>query len=173
MAKKTRASIGHRKGEPIPYINGHNRRKSERIRIEDRGYRTPCHTWLLSKSKWGYGLEAEGKGQRAAHIAAYVRKYGPVPEGKELDHLCRNRDCVNPDHLEPVIRAVNIQRGDLARLVPDEVREIRVLLAAGSPRKLSPRSMVLYLARLGPSPAGILGRTSHRYGRRRCCPTGA
>jgi hypothetical protein len=40
---------------------------------------------------------------------------GEIPEGLELDHLCRNTLCVNPDHLEPVTHAENIQRGHAAR----------------------------------------------------------
>jgi hypothetical protein len=132
IANKTRAMIGHIKGQPIPYINGHNRKKAERYRIEDRGYKTPCWTWLLAKSVWGYGLETVNHQQRAAHRRLYEKIHGPVKG--DLDHLCRNRDCVNPDHLEPVTRAVNIQRGDLARLTPEEVQAIRKFLDQGLAR---------------------------------------
>lgn len=41
----------------------------------------------------------------------WIEKNGPVPEGMELDHLCRNRWCINPDHLEPVTHAENVRRG--------------------------------------------------------------
>ncbi|PLS82281.1 MAG: hypothetical protein CYG60_24755 [Actinobacteria bacterium] len=60
-----------------------------------------------------------------AHRVYYLRLRGPIPNGKELDHLCRNRDCVNPDHLEPVEGRVNVQRGDAATLTPEVVRSIR------------------------------------------------
>lgn len=135
VAKKTRALLGHVKGQNIPYINGHNRRKSERYVIEDRGYETPCHIWQLAISQWGYGLEAQGYAQKAAHVAAWERQYGKVPDGYQLDHLCRQRSCINPDHLEPVIPAVNIQRGDKARLTPEDVRSIRRLLDKGLTQK--------------------------------------
>lgn len=46
-----------------------------------------------------------------AHRWAYELLVGPVPDGLELDHLCRNRECVRPDHLEPVLPAVNVRRG--------------------------------------------------------------
>jgi hypothetical protein len=45
-----------------------------------------------------------------AHVAGYLLLVGPVPEGLELDHLCRVKCCVNPHHLEPVTRLVNTQR---------------------------------------------------------------
>lgn len=45
-----------------------------------------------------------------AHRAAYELLVGPIPDGLELDHLCRNKTCVNPDHLEPVTHKENVQR---------------------------------------------------------------
>ena len=50
-----------------------------------------------------------------AHRFAYQYMIGPIPDGLELDHLCRNRPCVNPYHLEPVTRAVNHARMLAAR----------------------------------------------------------
>ncbi|MBO0884191.1 MAG: HNH endonuclease [Mycobacterium sp.] len=48
---------------------------------------------------------------RGAHVFAYELLVGPIPTGMQLDHLCRNRSCVNPDHLEPVSQRVNLLRG--------------------------------------------------------------
>lgn len=54
----------------------------------------------------GYSVAPGGYG----HRVAYVSLMGPIPEGKELDHLCRVRNCVNPWHLEPVTHRENILR---------------------------------------------------------------
>jgi len=63
-------------------------------------------------TKTGYG-NAQFDGQRMeAHTATYRLLIGPVPEGLELDHLCRVRACCNPLHLEPVTHRVNLLRGE-------------------------------------------------------------
>ena len=59
----------------------------------------------------GYGaIGVEGR-TRLAHVYLYEQAIGPVPEGLELDHKCRNRACVNVAHLEPVTHQENIRRG--------------------------------------------------------------
>ncbi len=65
-----------------------------------------CVLWTGAKDKKGYGRA----GRRLAHIAAYEREYGPVPEGFELDHVCRRRNCVALHHLEPVTHNNNLLR---------------------------------------------------------------
>lgn len=72
-----------------------------------------CWAWTGHKNRNGYGwtLGPKGKGE-SAHRIAYELLVGPIPEGLQIDHLCRNRACVNPDHLEPVTQRVNWQRGN-------------------------------------------------------------
>lgn len=53
----------------------------------------------------------EDKRMRALHVITWESIHGPVPEGLELDHLCRLRWCANPNHLEPVTRRENVRRG--------------------------------------------------------------
>ena len=54
------------------------------------------------------------KRKTMAHRAVYEHLVGPIPEGFQLDHLCRVRECVNPAHLEPVTQQENIRRGEVA-----------------------------------------------------------
>ena len=68
---------------------------------------------------------------RYAHIVYYERRFGRVPKGKMLDHLCRVRPCVNPDHLEPVTNQVNSQRGSNSRLTRELVLQIHTLRESG------------------------------------------
>ena len=71
-----------------------------------------CLVWMGARNPGGYGsLTANGKGW-AAHRIAYVAARGEdIPPGMPLDHLCRNRACVNPDHLEVVTGRMNTLRG--------------------------------------------------------------
>ena len=69
-----------------------------------------CWLWQTGMVFGGYGKFFDGKIIRA-HRYAYQLLVGPVPEGLELDHLCRVRNCVNPAHLEAVTHQENCQRG--------------------------------------------------------------
>lgn len=100
-------------------VNGPIERKSRRplaerliagIEVDEA---TGCWNWQGAKV-YGYGYISSGAEksmrQSRTHRVAYELLIGPIPEGLELDHLCRNRACCNPDHLEPVTHAVNAQR---------------------------------------------------------------
>lgn len=73
----------------------------------------PCWIWAASKNRDGYGLFFNGSKAVGAHRWAYENQFGPISKGLELDHLCRNRSCVNPSHLEPVSSLENTKRSPI------------------------------------------------------------
>lgn len=86
-----------------------------------------CWLWTARLNEHGYGnFWLLGK-LSLAHRASYELHVGPIPEGLTLDHLCRVRRCVNPEHLEPVTQAENYQRGVAARKAAREATPPEVL----------------------------------------------
>lgn len=82
------------------------------VGTQDRTYSDDeCWPWRGPNIPSGYGRFVSRDGNVAAHRHAYVLTNGPIPDGLVVDHLCRNRACVNPDHLEPVTHRTNILRG--------------------------------------------------------------
>lgn len=78
----------------------------------DVGHPCGCWEWTGAIDHLGYGRFGKGDhGTVKAHRIAYMALLGEIPAGMELDHLCRNRRCVNPDHLEPVTHRENTYRG--------------------------------------------------------------
>ncbi|PSJ29819.1 HNH endonuclease [Streptosporangium nondiastaticum] len=81
-------------------------------RFLDKVTRTAgCWTWTGSVKPNGYGQFRVGKRVRTAHRVAYELAHGEIPDGLVIDHLCRRRDCVRPDHLEAVTQRINVRRG--------------------------------------------------------------
>ena len=70
-----------------------------------------CWTWLGGLDGKGYGYFRLGSRMVGSYRLAYELLIDPVPDGLVLDHLCRNRKCVNPWHLEPVTNRENVLRG--------------------------------------------------------------
>lgn len=79
---------------------------------------TGCWEWTGRVDRYGYGKVDVSLGgrnrQTGAHRAAWIVHHGPILGALQLDHLCRNRRCINPLHLEPVTSAENTRRGVVA-----------------------------------------------------------
>lgn len=95
------------------YKPGHNKRRPfdlSRYAIEDRGFGSPCWIWQGNITSTGYGqTHYKGKPSKP-HRVFYQEMVGPIGDGLTIDHLCRQKDCVNPTHLEPVTAAENLRR---------------------------------------------------------------
>lgn len=98
----------HPRGTPV------SQRLRERSSLDERG----CWVWGGQKTPGGYGMIAVGRRKRYTHRTSYEVFCGEIPAGMDIDHLCRNRACCNPEHLEPVTRAENTRRG----MLPDLIR---------------------------------------------------
>lgn len=112
LAPFTDARVGWVKGQPLRFVRGHASAKTP-VGLIDYIVDSESECWL-----WQRAIDRDGYGRRhakPAHRYIYERERGPIPDGLQLDHLCRTPRCVNPDHLEPVTAAENRRRADLAR----------------------------------------------------------
>lgn len=126
VAPQTHRRYGWVRGTPKKFIRGHRRKLTPYYLVEDRGFETPCWVWQRSLRD-GYGVLKNERVQGNAHRIYYERANGPVPDGLQLDHLCRVRACVNPDHLEPVTHLENCRRGVACKLTREQAGEILAL----------------------------------------------
>lgn len=138
------------KGQPCRYIRGHAHRIWEDWREEDRGYETPCWISTRQPDSWGYVVKRFGEYACRAHRLYHEIYKGPIPAGHQVDHLCRVKVCLNPDHLEAVPGAENNRRAH-RKLTPQNVTDIRA--STQSARKTAERLglpiALVYSARLG------------------------
>lgn len=134
VATRTRPYLGTVRGEHIDFLPGHSRTVPAIVKF--RRYTVPqiggCWTWTGARMTCGYGtLLAEQNGKTVlAHRWSYEHFVGPIPAGYDVDHLCRNRACVNPEHLEPVPHAVNVERGIPHRTLKLSSAERRTIIEA-------------------------------------------
>lgn len=109
---------------------------TELYTVEGTGYSTPCWVWQGSVNNRGYGRV----GKDLAHRRFYTKKHGEIADGMVVDHLCRTRRCVNPDHMEIVTVAENNRRGNLAKLTYADAELIRTRYSNGETQRSIARS---------------------------------
>lgn len=105
----------------------------------DNGYVTPCLEWRGAVTGMGYGSMRHDGRVRDVHVVAWEEEYGPVPPGRELDHLCRIPLCFDTTHLEAVTHAENMRRGSQAKLTAEQARTIRLERGKVTQRELAER----------------------------------
>lgn len=130
IAKESSTSKGWVKGQPLRYVWGHLPKERPWQKKKNRWIVDPetgCWEWQLAKNRDGYEIEKRKGKTLNAYIYYYEDVYGSVPEGMELDHVCSNRGCVNPDHLEPVTHKQNVWRGKRAKITYQDALKIREL----------------------------------------------
>lgn len=86
-----------------------------------------CWICNYSPTKGSYRQKWDGKRLVGAHRYSYELINGKIEKGMEIDHLCKNHACVNPDHLEKVTKLENIKRGNLLKIPKNELEKIRFL----------------------------------------------
>lgn len=128
------------------------------IGVQDRGYRTPCWIWLRSLDKAGYGYASFAGEHIYLHRWTFRELHGSLPlRPWQIDHLCSQRACCNPEHLEAVLPTENVRRSRRAKLSLDDVDEI--LKSSESHRELA--------RRFGVTRQTIAYYRSGKYGQRR------
>lgn len=100
-----------RHGDPNVVLKDHTPARERWKKLYTVNERTGCWEWAGQKSR-GYGVISDGAGkQHTAHRLVWEEMGGVLKEGLELDHLCKNRGCVNPAHIEQVHHTINVRRG--------------------------------------------------------------
>ena len=96
----------------------------------------PCFVDIeLALTKDGYAVFDKNDYRTLAHKMIYEKFHGSIPRGKQLDHLCSNRACLETRHMEIVEPKINTRRGRLAKLTQRDIDDIRYLKITGSRNK--------------------------------------
>lgn len=128
LVRRNNAALGHIKGKQHDFVSGHNKRMLAGIDMlmknVEKGAEQSCWNWIGRLNRKGYGdVQIRGV-KHNAHRAFYIEMGNSIPNGYHLDHLCRNKACVNPMHMEPVTPQENVRRQHAARAQEKRLREL-------------------------------------------------
>lgn len=132
LALRDRPTRNWIKGQPKRFLSGHynniKNRKWPQYKIDKNG----CWVWQLALDADGYASYEVNQKYISGHRYYYLKHKGEIPLGLQLDHLCCNRACVNPDHLECVSQSENIRRGKHTKITINIAKKIRQLYKTGN-----------------------------------------
>lgn len=130
IATRTDTAKAWVKGRPIRFMVGHGNRKAGPGWIV---MPSGCWEWQRGRDEKGYGQTQRGGQCQKAHRYVWRQQRGELAPGQQLHHVCGNKACVNPDHLEVLTDYEHRARENRMRLTPDQVVEIRQRAADGEP----------------------------------------
>ena len=111
---------------PKRFFRGKKGRKRPQYVPAASGYQSDCWIWQGCKDRGGYGrCRVASDKMAAAHRFYYEERFGSIPDGLELHHLCGVRVCVNPEHLVAMTRHEHLRCSGKLKLTPEQVVEIR------------------------------------------------
>jgi hypothetical protein len=111
IADQSERQRGWVKGKPKRYIAGHQARTKQTVAMPRRfqvDASTGCWNWTGRRNSEGYGLYLVANVRVYAHRASYEAAHGSIPNGHEIHHVCANKRCVNPAHLQAVTRKEHV-----------------------------------------------------------------
>jgi hypothetical protein len=120
-------------GEPAVYAARHCHKRlrtkitADDYLVEDSGYISPCFIWKGRKGgRHNKYAMVRLRGQEVyVHRAMYEQEVGPIPDGMQIDHLCRVPRCIRPEHLEPVTHTENQRRKPAIKMTIERAAEVR------------------------------------------------
>lgn len=92
---------------------------------------TGCWVWLKGRTGRGYGVIQRNGKQIAAHRFFYQQHHGPIPADYHVHHVCENKVCVNPAHLEALPPKEHYRLSPTVKLTLEDANQIRIMLASG------------------------------------------
>ena len=137
IAPRTNKKLGYVKGEPVKYIRGHavKGRGNAYWIEEDRGYKTPCWIWQGSTHGYPpnrlYAVATVNQKHVSVHKYRFEQKYGKIPDGYELHHMCEQTLCVNEDHLKLVTELEHGRIRNGVKYSMEQAIEVRRLYSEG------------------------------------------